>query len=244
MASSGVVLIVPARNEAGSIGAVLAEVPPDLVDQVLVVSGDSSDGTAEIAEVCGAKALAQDRPGYGAACAAGVRAALAEGAEYLVFLDGDYSDPPADLSRVLAPLVAGRVDLVLGVRSFARHPNALPAHARLGNRFVLTLLTLALGRRIRDLPSFKAVRADRIVELEMREMTYGWTVEMIVKAVRAGLRIGEVEVDYRPRLAGQSKVSGTVRGTLGAGWKLVSCAVRYARWRSAPLRSRPAEVAP
>jgi glycosyltransferase involved in cell wall biosynthesis len=232
MASGRVALIVPARNEAGSIGAVLAEIPPEAVSHVFVVSGDSTDGTVQVAEAHGATALAQDRPGYGAACAAGVRAALEVGAEYLVFLDGDHSDPPADLPRVLSPLLADRADLVLGVRNLVRHPAALPIHARLGNRLVLGALSCLLGRRISDLPSFKAIRAERLLQLEMREMSYGWTVEMIVKAVRCGMRVAEVEVDYRPRLAGRSKVSGTMRGTIGAGWKLASCAVRYARWQS------------
>jgi glycosyltransferase involved in cell wall biosynthesis len=243
MTSISVALIVPARNEAGSIGAVLAEVPPEAVGQVFVVSGDSTDGTAEIAEACGATALTQDRPGYGAACAAGVRAALAVQAEYLVFLDGDHADPPADVPRVLAPLLSDQADLVLGVRSFARHPGALPVHARLGNRCVLALLSCLLGRGIRDLPSFKAIRADRLVQLEMQEMTYGWTLEMIAKAVRGGLRIAEVEVDYRPRLAGRSKVSGTIRGTLGAGWTLARCAARYARWQPRSPQITQTEVA-
>jgi glycosyltransferase involved in cell wall biosynthesis len=232
MVSNTVALIVPARNEAGSIGAVLAEIPPAAIDQVFVVAGDSTDGTAQIAEAHGAIVLAQDRPGYGAACAAGVRAAQARGVRYLVFLDGDYSDPPSELPRVLAPLCSDQADLVLGVRSLARHPGALPAHARLGNRLVLAVLSFLLGYRIRDLPSYKAIRADCLVRLEMQEMTYGWTTEMVVKAIRCGLRIAEVEVDYRPRLAGRSKVSGTVRGTIGAGWKLPACIVRYARWRS------------
>jgi glycosyltransferase involved in cell wall biosynthesis len=230
MSADGVALISPAYNEAGAIGAVLAEVPPELVDWVLVVSGDSTDATAEIAMAHGARALGQRRPGYGAACRAGVEAARGLGARYLAFLDGDYSDPPAELGRVLAPLRRGEADLVLGWRDLSAHPDALPRHARLGNRLVLTALRPLLGRRLRDLPSFKAIRLDALDRLDPREQTYGWTVELIVKAARGGLRIAEVPVGYRPRLAGDSKVSGTARGTLGAAWKLCSGALRYARW--------------
>lgn len=231
MATASVALIVPAYNEAAAIGPVLAEVPRELVGRVFVVTGASSDATAQIAAAHGAVTLAQESPGYGAACAAGVRAGLAWGADYLAFLDGDYSDPPDRLPEVLAPLLAGQADLVLGVRSLARSPTALPRHAQVGNRLVVWLLSRLLGRSLRDLPSFKAIGAASLRRLDMQETTYGWTVEMIVKAVRSELRIAEVEVDYRPRLAGQSKVSGTLRGTVGAGWKLSSCALRYARWR-------------
>ena len=233
MSADGVALIIPAYNEAGAIGAVLTEVPPELVDWVLVVSGDSTDATAEIALAHGARPLGQRRPGYGAACRAGVEAARALGARTLAFLDGDYSDPPDQLGRVLAPLLRGEADLVLGWRDLSCHPRALPRHARLGNRLVLTALRPLLGRRLRDLPSFKAIRLEALDRLDLREQSYGWTVEMIVKAARDGLRIAEVPVGYRPRLAGSSKVSGTVRGTLGAAWKLCSCALRYAAWSPA-----------
>ncbi|MGH2355248.1 MAG: glycosyltransferase family 2 protein [Chloroflexota bacterium] len=225
-------LVIPAWNEAGAIGAVLAEVPPDAVQWVFVVAGGSTDGTAEIARAYGAEVLGQARPGYGAACWAGAQAAAAVGAEIVAFLDGDYADPPADLPRVLAPLLEGRADLALGRRSASRHSQAVPLHARLGNRLVTDLLRLLLKRRLHDLPSFKAIRLDCLAALEMREMTYGWTTELIVKSIRAGLRIVEVPVSYRPRLAGSSKVSGTLRGSAGAAWKLCTCALRYARWRA------------
>jgi glycosyltransferase involved in cell wall biosynthesis len=243
MASRGVALIIPAWNEAGAIGAVLSEVPPELVDWVLVVCGDSTDGTAEIAVAHGARALGQSRPGYGAACRAGAEAARALGARYLVFLDGDYADPPHYLGRVLAPLLAGSADLVLGWRDLSAHPAALPPHARLGNRVVLAALGVLLGRPLRDLPSFKAIRLEALDCLQMGELSYGWTVEMIVKSVRAGLRIAEVPVVYRPRLAGDSKVSGTLHGTLGAAWKLCSCAARYVRWSPREPAARPGAAA-
>jgi glycosyltransferase involved in cell wall biosynthesis len=212
------------------------------VGRVFVVSGDSTDGTAEIARAQGAIALPQDRPGYGAACFAGVRAAAEWGADVIAFLDGDYSDPPDRLPDMLRPLLNGQADLVLGNRDLSRHPEALPLHARLGNRLVLAVLSTFLGRRLQDLPSFKAIRLSSLQRLEISEMTYGWTVEMIVKSVRAGLRVAEVEVEYRPRLGGASKVSGTLRGTVGAGWKLCSCAIRYARWSPSPVAPEAARA--
>ena len=230
-----VALVIPAWNEAGAIGDVLANVPPDAVDWVFVVAGASTDGTAEIARANGATVLGQARPGYGAACWAGARAAADAGADVIAFLDGDFSDPPAALPRVLAPVLEGRADLALGWRrpDPAAGPHPLPFHARLGNRLVLTLLAFRLGHRLHDLPSCKAIRRGALESLQMGEMTYGWTTELVVKAIRAGLRLAEVPVDYRPRLAGQSKVSGTLRGSAGAAWKLVTCAARYASWTPA-----------
>lgn len=233
-----VALVVPAWNEAGSIGAVLSEVPPGRADWVFVVAGDSTDDTAAVARAHGAQVLGQHRPGYGAACWGGVQAAAAAGAGIVAFLDGDYSDPPAELPRILAPLLSGQADLVLGWRRAGpgpgrAGPHPLPLHARMGNWVVVGALGAVLGRRLRDLPSFKAIRLQRLASLQLQEMTYGWTTELVVKSVRAGLRIAEVPINYRPRLAGSSKVSGTLRGSVGAAWKLCSCAARYARWTPA-----------
>jgi len=228
--AAAVGLVIPAWHEAECIGAVLSEMPTTRNMRVFVVCGGQNDPTATVAAAHGAKALLQVTRGYGAACWFGTQAALASGAEIVCFLDGDYSDPPAHLNSVLAPVLAGDADLVLGWRSMALHPDALPLHARLGNCLIIRLMRLMLGRSVRDLPSFKAIRADCLTRLDMSEMTYGWTTELVVKAIRARLRIVEVPVPYRPRLAGQSKVSGTVHGTVGAAWKLGSCVVRYSRW--------------
>jgi glycosyltransferase involved in cell wall biosynthesis len=241
----GVMLVIPAWDEAESIGAVLDEVPPGCVEQVLVVVASADDPTARVARAHGAEVLVQHGRGYGAACWSGAQAALERGARVVAFLDGDYADPPADLPRVLAPLLAGRVDVVLGCRDLHQHPRALPAHARLGNALVLLLMRLLYGRRYTDLPSFKAVRADVFQSLDMREMTYGWTVEMLAKAARAGLRVEEVSIAYRPRLGGSSKVAGSLRGSLAAAAKLISCAVGYAAWRPpAPQPGDPAAAVP
>ena len=227
----GITLVIPAWNEAESIGAVLDEVPPRCVDRILVVVASQADPTAHVARAHGADVLVQHGAGYGAACWTGASAALAAGADIVAFLDGDYADPPAELPRLLAPLITDHADLVLGARDLSHNPSALPAHARFGNALVLLVIELLHGRRFADLPSFKAVHADALRRLAMREMTYGWTVEMLVKAVRAGLRIEEVRVAYRPRLGGRSKVGGTVRGSLGAATRLLSCAIGYTSWR-------------
>jgi glycosyltransferase involved in cell wall biosynthesis len=238
-----VVLVIPAWNEVESIGAVVDEVPRQLVDQVLVVVGGPADPTAAVARAHGARVLVQRRPGYGAACWTGAEAALADGAQMVAFLDGDYADPPAELARVLAPLQEGRADLVLACRDLRRFPHSLPLHARLGNRLVLLVLRLLVRRRFADLPSFKALNAAALRQLRMREMTYGWTVEMLVKAARADLRIEELSVEYRPRLGGQSKVAGNLKGSLRAATSLLSCAVHHASWRPTVDRQKPVGTA-
>jgi glycosyltransferase involved in cell wall biosynthesis len=236
--AASVAVIIPAWREPESIAAVLSEVPPGVARWIFVVVGDGRDPTAEVALEHGAIPLVQSCPGYGMACSEGASAAMARGADVLAFLDGDHSDPPSALPRLLRPVLDGTSDLVLGVRDSARYPTAIPVHARVGNGLVLALLAIFLGRRFRDLPSFKVIRTDAFASLALQERTYGWTVEMLVKAARSDLRIAEVAVPYRPRLAGRSKVSGTVRGTVGAGWKLLTSAMRYAAWAPA----RPIDV--
>lgn len=227
-----IVAVIPVWNEAEIIGRVLDEVPAGAADRIVVVDGGSTDGTRAIASDRGAVVVTQRRRGYGAACAEGV---LAAGEAILVFLDGDYSDPPADIPRVVGPILRGDADLVLGCRDMRASPGALPLHARLGNRLVAWMIGVLTGQPLADLPSFKAIRSAQLARLDMCEMTYGWTTEMIVKGTRAGLRIEQVSIGYRPRGGGRSKVSGTVRGTVGAGYKLVTTGLRYARW-SPPAR--------
>jgi glycosyltransferase involved in cell wall biosynthesis len=229
----GVTLVIPAWNEADAIGAVLDEIPANTVDAVLVVVPSQSDPTAAVAAAHGASVLVQHAHGYGAACWTGAEHALSHGAEIVAFIDGDYADPPAALPRLLAPLQQHRADLVLGCRDLRRFPDALPPHARLGNTLVCWLLRALLPgqARLRDLPSCKAIRASALAQLDMREMTYGWTVEMLVKASRQHLRIEQLEVEYRPRRGGQSKVAGDLRASLSAAYKLLSCALTYATAR-------------
>jgi glycosyltransferase involved in cell wall biosynthesis len=229
----GVTLVIPAWNEADAIGAVLDEIPAHTVDEVLVVVPSQSDPTAAVAAAHGARVLVQHARGYGAACWTGAEHALANGAEIVAFIDGDYADPPAALPHILAPLQQHHADLVLGCRDLRRFPDALPPHARLGNTLVCWLLRALLpgSAYFRDLPSCKAIRASALARLDMREMTYGWTVEMLVKASRQRLRIEQIEVEYRPRRGGQSKVAGDLRASLSAACKLLTCALTYATAR-------------
>lgn len=225
--SAPVVAIIPVWNEAEVIERVLAEVPRDAVDRVVVVDGGSTDDTRELAAAAGAEVIVQSRRGYGAACHDGV---LGAGDAVLVFLDGDYSDPPAEIPRVVAPILRGEAELVLGCRDMSQSRGALPLHQRMGNRAVATLIGLLTGSPLADLPSFKAIRSSDLARLRMQEFTYGWTTEMIVKATRVGLRIEQVNVPYRARGGGKSKVGGTLKGTVLAGYKLIQTAFRYARW--------------
>ena len=219
---------MPAWNEAGAIGLVVQAIPRELVDEVIVVDGGSRDGTSEAARAAGARVIGQERRGYGSACAAGVRAAAAAGAEVLVFLDGDFADDPADLPRVLGPVLRGEADLVLGGRIDRRERGALPPHQLAGNRVATLLIGLLYRRWLRDIGSFRAIRADKLAALGMSHPTYGWPVEMVVKAAKRRYRIVEVPVHYRRRI-GQAKVGGTLRGSVLAGYHMLRTIVAYAR---------------
>ena len=218
-------VIIPALNEEECIGRLVALLPRPLVSEVIVVDNNSSDRTAEVARVAGARVITQARRGYGHACAAGADAA--GDAELLVFMDGDLSDDPAELPNVVAPILSGEADLVLGTRTQVE-PGALTPQQIAGNRVALILIALLLHRRLQDLPSFKAVRRDVLQQLDLRERTYGWTTELLVKAIKARVRIVETPTHYRKRGGGRSKVAGTLRGTLGAGYSILKVVLRYA----------------
>ena len=223
-----VIAIVPALDEEDAIGLVVADLRP-LVGEVIVVDNGSRDRTAEVARAAGARVVAEPRRGYGQACLAGI--AAASGADVIVFVDGDRSDHPEQLPALLAPIGSGAADLVIGSRRLGRAaPGSHPWHAVLGTRICVGLMNALVGTRATDLGPFRAVRAASLAALDMRDRNYGWTVEMQVKAQRAGLRVVEVPVDYRPRI-GRSKVSGTLRGTVGAAWKIVTTILRHARAR-------------
>ena len=231
-------VIIPTRNEASAISRVLADLPAGLVTEVLVVDSNSTDGTAEIAAKMGARVIRESRRGYGRACLTGL--ANADAPEVVVFLDGDYSDRPAELSLLLAPIIEGRADITLGSRlGEQRVRGALPWHAVFGNWLAATLINLLYGLRISDLGPFRAARVDVLRELALDEATYGWAVEMILKGALQGFRIVEVPVSYYPRI-GKSKISGTVRGTLGAAWFILSRIVSYYFRRRRVGTPRPA----
>jgi glycosyltransferase involved in cell wall biosynthesis len=228
-------VVIPTRNEAQAIGRVLGDLPAGVVTEVIVVDNDSTDGTSEIAARMGARVVRESRRGYGRACLTGIAAANAP--DVVVFLDGDYSDRPAELPLLMAPIVDGRADITIGSRlAGARTPGALPWHARFGNWLAAGLIRNLFGTRISDLGPFRAARAEVLQAVQLEEPTYGWAVELILKGSIHGYRIVEVPVSYYPRI-GKSKISGTIRGTLGAAWFILSRIVLYYFRRKSALRS-------
>jgi alpha-1,6-mannosyltransferase len=218
-----VTAIIPALNEAEALPALLEEFPPGCVDEVIVVDGGSSDGTAASARAAGARVVIETRRGYGRACAAG---AAATDADVLVFLDGDGSDDPIALPRVLEPVLAGRVALSLGARGDLE-PGALKPHQRFGNLLVAILMRAVYGLRVTDVPPLRAIRRDTLEAMALREMTYGWPTEMMVKAARAGLPVAEVDVRSRLRRGGASKISGRIGPSARAGALMLTVMMRH-----------------
>jgi glycosyltransferase involved in cell wall biosynthesis len=223
-------VIIPTHNEAQAIGRVLADLsladlPPNFVTEVIVVDSNSNDGTPEIAARMGARVIQEPRRGYGRACLTGMGAANSP--DVVVFLDGDYSDRPSELPILLAPIIEGRADITLGSRLHEYNSgDALPWHQVFGNRLAAALIRALYGLKISDLGPFRAARANVINALALEETTYGWAVEMILKGALAGFRVVEVPVSYYPRI-GKSKISGTLTGTVGAAWFILSLIVRY-----------------
>jgi glycosyltransferase involved in cell wall biosynthesis len=222
-------VLIPALNERDSLPLVLGDLPRDLVSDVVVVDNGSTDGTAEVALALGARVVREPRRGYGRACLTGI--AALDDPDIVCFLDADYSDRPEELPAVVAPLLAGEADLVVGSRATGdREAGALLPQARFGNLLAVTLIRRLCGVRFTDLGPFRAIRADALRRLDMRDEDFGFTVEMQVKAARAGLRCVEVPVSYRRRI-GVSKITGTVRGTILAGRKILMTIAMYHRWR-------------
>jgi len=218
-------VVIPALNEGQAIGEVVRGVPPDRVHEIIVVDNGSTDDTAEQASSAGARVIFEPRPGYGSACLAGVKAAA--DADVIVFLDGDRSDDPAQLEAVVAPLLENRADLVIGSRiDGLLEEGAMPLHGRLGNRLIVFLLRRLYGANISDIGSFRAIEAQQLFQLDMQQMTYGWPVEMVVKAARRQLRIECVPIKYRRRI-GKSKVTGTIRGTILAAYYMFLVPLKY-----------------
>ena len=218
-------VVIPTHNEAQAIALVLADLPLNLVTEVIVVDSNSTDGTPDIACSKGARVIPEPRRGYGQACLTGI--ANSQNPDVVVFLDGDYSDRPSELPIVLAPIVQGRADIVIGSRLHGKnHLDAIPWHQAFGNHLAARLIRVLYGVKLTDLGPFRAARAEVLRALALKEATYGWAVEMILKGATDGFRIEEVPVSYHPRI-GKSKISGTLKGTIGAAWFILSRIVRY-----------------
>ncbi len=220
-----VTVIIPALNEAESIGLVVSEMPWDLISECIVVDNGSTDETAEIASTAGARVVSSPR-GYGAACLAGSNAARTD-SEILVYMDGDGSDVIAGLPELLAPIERGEADFVIGSRlRGTREPGSMLASQVFAGRFVGLLLRLFLGAKYTDMGPFRAIRRTSLEELQMSELTYGWNLEMQIKAAKRGLRIVEIPVDYRKRIGGESKVSGNFTASMKAAVRIVEVLLR------------------
>lgn len=224
-----VLVIIPAFNEERSIGKVVADVPRHLVREIVVVDNGSADNTSGAARDAGATVIKEDRRGYGSACLRGIEYALSleDRPDVIVFLDGDYSDYPDEMDRLLKPLEDGMYDLVIGSRKLGNQERgAMLPQQVFGNWLATTLIRLLYDVKFTDLGPFRAIRFEKLLELEMKDPDYGWTVEMQVKAAKIGLRCTEVPVSYRKRI-GVSKIAGTVSGTMKAGYKIIITIFKY-----------------
>ncbi|HSG15676.1 MAG TPA: glycosyltransferase family 2 protein [Anaerolineae bacterium] len=222
-------VIIPALNEAGAIAAVVRDSLAQDIDWVIVADNGSSDETAEIARQAGALVVSEPRRGYGYACAAGTARAIALGATVLVYIDGDYSSVPGEMPRLLDPISENKGDLVLGSRVLGTiGEGTMPPHQKFGNVLSSWLVSKLYGLEVTDLGPYRAIRSELVQELGMREMTFGWPTEMMVKAAREGVHIIEVPVSWKRWRAGQSKVGGNLRGSLLAAYYILGVTIRYA----------------
>src|SRR5580700_10259459 len=218
--AGAVAVVIPTFNEVESIAAVVAELPRAIVDRVIVADGGSRDGTQDAARRAGAEVIVVGR-GYGLACLTGARAA--DGADIVVFMDGDGADDPAGIAALIAPLRAGAFDFVIATRTGGeREAGSMAWHQILAGITAGWLTKLLYGVRYTDMCAFRAIRRETLLALGMREMTYGWNLEMQMRAARSGLRVLEVPVGYRARRGGSSKVAGSLPGSIRAGLKIIS----------------------
>jgi len=219
-------VLIPAFNEERSIAQVIKELPGDIVDEIVVVDNASTDATQEVALRSGAKVVEEPHKGYGAACLKGL-ASIKE-TDILVILDGDHSDYPEQITMLVKPIAAGEADFVIGSRILGkREDGALTSQQYWGNKLAVLLIHRLFGYKFTDMGPFRAIRFESLKSLGMTDKTFGWNVEMQIKAIKNGLRIKEVPVDYRKRV-GVSKISGTVSGTIKAGAKIIFTIFKYA----------------
>lgn len=223
-------VIIPAFNEQNSIAKVVQDIPRDWVSEIVVVNNNSQDSTAAVARETGVTVLDEPRQGYGYACLRGIAHVSSQAVQpdIIVFLDADYSDYPEELPAVVAPILDGHADLVIGSRALGqRERGSMTPQQLFGNWLATRLLGIFYGARFTDLGPFRAVTFDALQQINMQDKTYGWTVEMQLKAAKLGLKTTEVPVRYRKRRTGVSKVSGTLKGTVLAGYKIIWTIFRY-----------------
>lgn len=221
-------VIIPAYNEQESIGKVIAEIP-EIVSEIIVVSNNSSDDTEMVAKNAGATVLKENQKGYGYACLLGMNhiAKTAPDTDIVVFLDGDYSDYPEELLLLIQPILADKIDMVIGARvAHLRLPNSMTPQQVFGNWLATFLMKVFFGAKFTDLGPFRAIKYQKLLDLKMEDKTYGWTVEMQLKALKQDFSYVEIPVRYRNRI-GVSKVSGTIKGTVMAGFKILGWIFKY-----------------
>jgi glycosyltransferase involved in cell wall biosynthesis len=226
---AGVSVVIPTLNEEASIGAVVSALPQDIVDRIIVADGDSKDRTAERARRAGATVVSAG-PGFGRACMLGAQAA--DSSDIVVFMDGDGADDPEFIAALVTPIRAGKYDFVIGSRARGqRQPGSISFHQLAAGSIAGWLIWLRYGLRYTDMCTFRAIRRNTLLKLGMRELSYGWNLEMQMRVARAGLRVLELPVPYRRRIGGESKVAGSLKGTLVAGYRIVATFARVALQR-------------
>ncbi len=236
----GVAVVIPTFNEVDAIGAVIAELPKSIAREIIVADSGSTDGTQEAAGKAGARVLALTERGYGRACAMAA-AAADEDCDIIVFMDGDGADRGDLLEKLVAPIRNGEQDFVIAARAARlREPGSMSFHQVASGQVLGFAIGLLTGTRYTDMCAFRAIRRNALRQLSMREMTYGWNIEMQIKAAQHGLRILEIPLPYRCRAGGNSKVAGSLRGTLRASWRIILTFIRVAAAGRRPMRLRRA----
>jgi glycosyltransferase involved in cell wall biosynthesis len=223
-------VIIPAFNEENAVGRVIWDIPKELVTEVIVVNNNSTDETSRAAESAGAKVLFEEINGYGRACLKGMDylKGKMEAEDIVVFLDADYSDHPEQMTRLTGPIYAGKAKMVIGSRKLGKNEaGSMTFPQRFGNWLACSLIRMIYGVKFTDLGPFRAIEYGTLVNMQMQDQTYGWTVEMQVKAAKLGIPSVDVPVDYRKRI-GFSKISGTMKGTVLAGYKIITTIFKYA----------------
>jgi len=227
MNKPNITVIIPAFNEEQSIGKVVADIPRDTVQNVIVVNNNSTDDTTAVAKKAGAIVLDEPRKGYGWACLKGIEHSESLKTDIVVFMDGDYSDFPEEISNVIAPILDKNMDMVIGSRVLGkREKGSLTPQQVFGNWLATKLIRLFYSAKFSDLGPFRAIKSDALKTLQMSDKTYGWTIEMQIKAAKHKMQFCEVPVNYRKRI-GVSKVSGTIKGTVLAGIKIIFAVFKY-----------------